>query len=306
MNKSEKIWFDGKLLKWEDAKVHVLSHTLHYGLGVFEGIRFYKCDDGRVVVFRLEEHIKRLFNSAKIVNMEIPYTEDEIKGAIKKTIIVNGLESGYIRPIAFIGDGAMGLYAVDNPIHVAIAVWEWGPYLGDKGIEEGIRAKVSSYTRHHVNSSMTKAKVCGYYVNSILAKREAIKAGYDEAILLDTEGFVAEASGENVFIASKGVLKTTPPTAILPGITRDTIITLARDNDIEVSEERFTRDELYTADEVFLTGTAAEITPVVSVDDRTIGTGKPGEITKKIQKIFFEIIRGRNKKYSKWLSVVGE
>lgn len=304
MNQKGQIWFDGKLVNWNDARVHVLTHTLHYGLGVFEGIRFYKCDDGRIAVFRLEEHVNRLFDSAQVVNIEIPYSKETISSAIKKTIIANGIESGYIRPIAFIGDGAMGLYAVENPIHVAIAVWEWGPYLGDKGVKEGIKAKVSSYTRHHVNASMTKAKICGYYVNSILAKREVIKAGYDEAILLDTEGYVAEASGENVFAVKDGILKTTPPTAILPGITRDSIIKIAKDLKIEVKEERFTRDEVYIADEVFLTGTAAEITPVVSVDDRKIGTGKPGKVTKQLQNTFFEIIRGKNKKYSHWLNVV--
>jgi branched-chain amino acid aminotransferase len=304
VNQKGQIWFDGKLVNWNDARVHVLTHTLHYGLGVFEGIRFYKCDDGRIAVFRLEEHVNRLFDSAQVVNIEIPYSKETISSAIKKTIIANGIESGYIRPIAFIGDGAMGLYAVENPIHVAIAVWEWGPYLGDKGVKEGIKAKVSSYTRHHVNASMTKAKICGYYVNSILAKREVIKAGYDEAILLDTEGYVAEASGENVFAVKDGILKTTPPTAILPGITRDSIIKIAKDLKIEVKEERFTRDEVYIADEVFLTGTAAEITPVVSVDDRKIGTGKPGKVTKQLQNTFFEIIRGKNKKYSHWLNVV--
>ncbi len=304
MNQKGEIWFDGKLVKWNDARVHVLTHTLHYGLGVFEGIRFYKCDDGRIAIFRLEEHVNRLFESAQVVNIEIPYSKERISSGIKETIIANGISSGYIRPIAFIGDGAMGLYAVENPIHVAIAVWEWGPYLGDKGIKEGIRAKVSSYTRHHVNASMTKAKICGYYVNSILAKREVIKAGYDEAILLDTEGYVAEASGENIFTVKDGVLKTTPPTSILPGITRDSIIKIAKDMKIEVKEERFTRDEVYIADEVFLTGTAAEITPVISVDDRKIGTGKPGKVTKQLQNTFFEITRGKNKKYSHWLNIV--
>ncbi len=304
MNQKGQIWFDGKLVKWDDARVHVLTHTLHYGLGVFEGIRFYKCDDGRIAVFRLKEHVNRLFESAQVVNIEIPYSRERISSAIKETIIANGISSGYIRPIVFIGDGAMGLYAVENPIHVAIAVWEWGPYLGDKGVKEGIKAKISSYTRHHVNASMTKAKICGYYVNSILAKREVIKAGYDEAILLDTEGYVAEASGENIFTVKNGILKTTPPTAILPGITRDSIIKIAKDMNIEVKEERFTRDEVYIADEVFLTGTAAEITPVVSVDDRKIGTGKPGKITRQLQNAFFEIIRGKNKKYNHWLSIV--
>jgi len=304
VNTNGQIWFDGKLVRWDEAKVHVLTHTLHYGLGVFEGIRFYKCYNGDIAVFRLNEHVDRLFDSARVVNIDIPYSKKDLSDAIKRTIIANGIDSGYIRPIVFIGDGAMGLYAVENPIHVVIAVWEWGPYLGDKGVKEGIRAKISSYTRHHVNASMTKAKICGYYVNSILAKREVIKAGYDEAILLDTEGYVAEASGENIFIVRDGILKTTPPTAILPGITRDSIITIARDQKMEVKEERFTRDEVYIADEVFLTGTAAEITPVVSVDDRQIGDGKPGKITKRLQETFFNIIRGKEKKYSHWLSVV--
>ncbi|HEY4716051.1 MAG TPA: branched-chain amino acid transaminase [bacterium] len=299
-----KIWFDGKIVGWEDATVHVLTHTLHYGLGVFEGIRFYKCDDERTSVFRLDEHIERLYNSAKIVCMEIPFKRDELTKGIMQTIVANRLKEGYIRPIAFIGDGAMGLYVKDNPVRVAVAAWEWGPYLGDKGISEGIRAKVSSFMRHHVNAAMTKAKVCGFYVNSILAKREVVAAGYDEAIMLDSEGYVAEASGENIFMVSKKVLKTTPLTSVLAGITRDSVMQIAKNNNIEVQESRFTRDELYTADEAFLTGTAAEITPIASVDDRKIGEGKPGPITKKLQKSFFDIIRGRDKKYFHWLSYV--
>ena len=236
--------------------------------------------------------------------MEMPFSEDDINAAIKETLKANKLEEGYIRPIVFLGDGSMGLYPKGNPTRVAIATWEWGAYLGDDGIKNGIRAKVSSFTRHHVNVSMTKAKACGYYVNSILAKREVVKAGYDEAIMLDTEGYVSEASGANIFIYRNGVLKTTPLTSILDGITRATVIELAKDSGIEVREERFTRDELYIADEAFFTGTAAEITPIREVDDRVIGQGRPGPITEKIQTLFFDIVKGKNDTYSRWLDIV--
>jgi len=302
MKKVDKIWMDGKLVNWDDAKVHVLTHTLHYGLGVFEGIRCYQCHDGASAVFRLTEHIDRLFYSAIIGMMDIPFRREELCKAVLETLRVNKMKDGYIRPIAFIGDGEMGLYIREYPVRVVIACWPWGAYLGDEGLALGIRAKISSYTRHHVNVAMTKAKICGNYVNSILAKREVIAAGYDEAILLDAEGYVSEASGENIFIVKDGVLKTTPPTSILKGITRDAIIELARDAGIPVSEERFTRDELYIADECFFTGTAAEVTPVREVDDRTIGEGKPGPITKQLQTGFFAAAHGKIEKYKKWLT----
>jgi branched-chain amino acid aminotransferase len=302
MKKVEKIWMDGKLVNWDDAKVHVLTHTLHYGLGVFEGIRCYQCHDGVSAVFRLTEHIDRLFYSAKIGMMDISFRREELCKAVVETLRANKMKDGYIRPIAFIGDGEMGLYIREYPVRVVIACWPWGAYLGDEGLALGIRAKISSYTRHHVNVAMTKAKICGNYVNSIFAKREVIAAGYDEAILLDAEGYVSEASGENIFIVKDGILKTTPPTSILKGITRDAIIELARDTGIPVAEERFTRDELYIADECFFTGTAAEVTPVREVDDRTIGEGKPGPITKQLQTGFFAAAHGKIEKYKKWLT----
>ncbi len=301
INKCEKIWMDGKLVDWDDARVHVLTHTLHYGLGAFEGIRCYKTAKGSAI-FRLDEHVDRLFASAHIFLLDIPYSKDEIKKAIISTIRANRLKECYIRPLVYIGYGAMGLFPKGNPINVSIAVWPWGAYLGDEGLEKGIRIKVSSFTRHHVNTTMTRAKICGYYVNSQIAKKEAIMAGYDEALLLDTEGYVSEGSGENVFIVRNGAIKTTPLTSILEGITRDSVLTIARDNRIPVIEERFTRDEVYIAEEAFFTGTAAEITPIREVDGRTIGQGSRGRITTKLQKIFFDIVKGKNSKYESWLS----
>jgi branched-chain amino acid aminotransferase len=298
---TDKIWMDGEFVSWDNAKVHVLTHTLHYGLGVFEGIRCYKTAKGRAI-FRLDEHVDRFFNSAHIFMMEIPFTRGEIKKAIIETVKVNRVKECYIRPLAYIGYGAMGLYPKDNPIRVSIAVWPWGAYLGDEGIEKGIRVKVSSFTRHHVNVDMTRGKVAGYYVNSQLAKKEAVACGYDEAVMLDTEGYVSEGSGENIFIVRNGMLKTTPLTSILEGITRDSIIRVAKDKQIPVIEERFTRDELYIADEAFLTGTAAEVTPIREVDGRRIGSGKRGEMTRKLQSIFFRIVKGGDKKYESWLT----
>ncbi|MDI6890393.1 MAG: branched-chain amino acid transaminase [Thermodesulfovibrionales bacterium] len=299
--KTEKIWMDGKFVDWDKATVHILTHTLQYGLGVFEGIRCYETDKGPAI-FQLDEHIERLFNSAHIFLLDIPYSKEEIKGAIIKTVRMNEVKECYIRPLVYIGYGSIGLYPKDNPIKVAIAVWPWGAYLGDKGLKEGIRIKTSSFIRNHVNASMSRAKVCGYYVNSQLAKKEAIAYGYDEALLLDTEGYVAEGSGENIFIVRKGMLKTTPLTSILEGITRNSIIEMAHNEGIQVTEERFTRDELYIADEAFFTGTAAEVTPVREADGRRIGNGKPGKITKRLQSLFFDIVRGKNKKYESWLT----
>ena len=301
VQKVSKIWLDGKSIPWEEANVHILTHSLHYGLAVFEGIRCYLCHDGKSAVFRLKEHVDRLFDSAQIGNIKIPYSKREISEACKETLRVNQLKEGYIRPIVFIGEGVMGVYPGDNPIRVAIATWSWGAYLGEEALEKGIRIKVSSYTRHHVNVMMTKAKICGNYVNSVLAKREVMKMGYDEALMLDTEGYVSEASGENIFMVKNGVLKTTPLTSILPGITRDAVIQIAKAKKIPLLEERFTRDELYTAQEAFFTGTAAELTPIREVDDRTIGVGKPGPITKDLQAAFFDIVKGKNQEYKEWL-----
>ncbi|MDQ7786585.1 MAG: branched-chain amino acid transaminase [Thermodesulfovibrionales bacterium] len=301
--KTAKIWMDGKLVDWDHATVHVLTHTLHYGLGVFEGIRCYETRQGPAI-YRLDEHVARLFNSARIFLLDIPYTQREIREAIIKTVQVNRMKECYIRPLVYIGYGAMGLYPKDNPVSVSIAVWSWGAYLGEEGLKNGIKVKTSSFIRNHVNANMTRGKICGYYVNSQLAKKEAISCGYDEALLLDTEGYVAEGSGENVFIVRNGVLKTTPLTSILEGITRDSILEIAKDEGIDIREERFTRDELYIADEAFFTGTAAEITPIRELDGRVIGQGKPGRITKKLQSIFFDIVKGKNKKYKSWLTRV--
>jgi branched-chain amino acid aminotransferase len=301
--KTDKIWMDGKLVKWDNATVHILTHSLHYGLGVFEGIRSYKTKKGSAI-FRLDEHVERLFNSAHIFLLKVPYSKEEIKRAIIETIRVNKIKECYIRPLVYIGYGAMGLYPRGNPVNVSIAVWSWGSYLGEKGLKEGIRVKTSSFIKNHVNSNMSRAKVCGYYVNSQLAKKEAVSAGYDEALLLDTEGYVSEGSGENIFIIRGGVLKTTPITSILEGITRDSIIEIAANEGIEVEEERFTRDELYIADEAFFTGTAAEVTPIREADGRVIGKGKPGKITRRLQSIFFDIVKGNNKNYESWLTRV--
>ncbi len=302
VQKVSKIWMDGKLIPWEEANVHILTHSLHYGLAMFEGIRCYLCEDGKSAVFRLREHVDRLFDSAQIGNIKIPFSKREIAEACKDTLRANQLKEGYIRPIVFIGEGVMGVYPGDNPIRVAIATWSWGAYLGEEALERGIRIKVSSYTRHHVNVMMTKAKICGNYVNSVLAKREVMKMGYDEALMLDTEGYVSEASGENIFMVKNGVLKTTPLTSILPGITRDAVIQIAKAKKMTLLEERFTRDELYTAQEAFFSGTAAELTPIREVDDRTIGEGKPGPMTKELQAAFFDIVRGKNPEYREWLA----
>jgi branched-chain amino acid aminotransferase len=293
---------DGKFVPWKDANVHILTHTLHYGLGVFEGIRCYKGKNGSAI-FRLQDHIDRLFDSAHIFNTDLPFSKKEIFDATVETVKKNKLEECYIRPIGYIGYGTMGIYT-EAPMQVSIAAWPWGAYLGDDGLNNGIRVKVSSYTRHHVNITMTRAKATGVYFNSQLAKREAKTAGYDEALLLDPSGYVAEGSGENVFMVRKGVIKTTPLTSILDGITRDTIMTLAREMKYEVKEELFTRDEMYIADEAFFTGTAAEVTPIRELDNRTIGTGKPGPITKKLQDAYFAVVQGKSAKHKKWLTKI--
>ncbi len=300
----EKIWLDGALVDWDDAQVHILTHTLHYGLGVFEGIRCYRTDDGRSAVFRLAEHVDRLYESAHINLMEIPFGREELTEAILETLRANHLEEGYIRPLVFIGEGAMGLNPADNPVRVSVIVWPWGKYLGEEGMERGIRAKVSTFSRHFVNAKMTKGKTCGDYVNSILAKREALLDGYDEAILLDTQGLVSEASGENVFVVRRGELRTPPLQTVLDGITRASIMEIAREKGIPVVETAITRDELYTADEVFLTGTAAEVTPIREIDHRTIGAGRRGPVAKTLQDAFFDAVGGRDPKYAHWLTTV--
>lgn len=302
---TEKIWVDGKFVPWNDAKVHVLAHTLHYGTGVFEGIRCYKTDSGSAV-FRLKEHVDRLFGSMHILQMDCPFTRQQIFDAIVETIRVNKIDACYIRPLAFIGYGAMGVFPKENPVNVIIAVWPWGSYLGDEGMKNGIRVKISSFSRPHINATMVRAKTVANYANSLLAKREALKDGYDEALLLDTDGYVAEGSGENVFMVRNGVIKTPPLTAILEGITRETVMRLAQERGMRLVEERFTRDELYLADEAFFTGTAAEITPIREVDNRTIGSGKRGPITQDLQSAFFDIVHGRDGKHVDWLTMVGK
>lgn len=301
--RSEKIWMDGELVDWSQANVHVLTHTLHYGLGVFEGIRCYMTETGSAA-FRLEDHIKRLFDSAKITGIKIPFSREKINEAVKQTIRVNKLEECYVRPLVFLGDNKRGLNCTGVNVRVAIAVWPWGAYLGEEALSKGIRVKVSSFTRHHENIFMTKAKICGAYVNSIMAKLEAVNSGYDEALLLDPSGHVAEGSGENVFIIRNGKLKTPPLTSVLEGITRDSVLKIAVDKGIEVEEQYFSRDEMYICDEAFFTGTAAELTPIRSLDDRIIGDNRIGPVTKNLQTALFEIIRGKNPKYSSWLSPV--
>ncbi|MFL5261247.1 MAG: branched-chain amino acid transaminase [Anaeromyxobacteraceae bacterium] len=302
MDKGEKIWLDGKLVAWDDAKVHVLTHALHYGVGVFEGIRAYKTADGRSAVFRLREHLQRLYDSAHIVLMDIPFPLERLHEACLETLRANKQPEGYIRPLAFFGYGSMGVGAV-NPVQVCIATWPWGAYLSDEGLKKGIRAKVSSFTRMHVNVNMVRAKVSGQYVNSFLANREAMLSGYDEAILLDTEGYVAEGSGENIYIVKSGTIYTPPLSSpVLAGITRDTVLRIAKDQGIPVVEQKFTRDTMYLADELFMTGTAAEVTPVREVDNRRIGAGTAGPITRKIQDVFFRTVKGEEPRYREWLT----
>lgn len=298
-----KIWMDGQLIDWRDAKIHVLTHTLHYGMGVFEGVRAYKTERGPAI-FRLQEHTRRLFNSAKIFQMKVPFDEATIATAQLEVVRANRLESCYLRPIFWIGSEKMGVSAKNNTIHAAIAAWEWGAYLGAEGMERGIRVKTSSFTRHHVNVSLVRAKASGYYINSILANQEATGLGYDEALLLDTDGYVSEGSGENVFIVKNGILFTPDLASCLDGITRDAVMTIAKDLGIEVREKRITRDEMYCCDEAFFTGTAAEVTPIRELDDRAIGIGSRGPITKQIQDVFFAAVAGKSEKYQSWLTLV--
>ena len=297
------IWFNGKLVDWRDANIHVLTHSLHYGMAVFEGVRAYKTDKG-TAIFRLDQHTKRWFNSAKIFQMEMPYSQEEMFKAQIEVVRANKLESCYLRPIAWIGSEKLGISARGNKILVSIAAWEWGAYLGEDGLNKGIRVKTSSYSRHHVNVSLVRAKASGYYINSILANQEVTAHGYDEALLLDTDGYVSEGSGENVFIVRDGILYTPDLASCLAGITRDAIMQIAKDLQIEVREKRITRDEMYCADEAFFTGTAAEVTPIRELDDRTIGNGGRGPVTEKIQNVFFDIVKGKNDKYASWLTYV--
>jgi branched-chain amino acid aminotransferase len=297
------IWLDGKLHPWREAKVHVLTHTLHYGTGVFEGVRAYKAGQG-TAIFRLADHTNRLFNSAHILRMQIPFSKDVINNACLEVVRENKLSSAYLRPICFYGSEGMGLRADNLKVHVAVAAWEWGTYLGKDALEKGIRIKTSSFTRHHVNISMCKAKANGHYINSMLAFQEAHENGYDEALLLDAEGYVAEGSGENVFIVRNGIIYTPDLTSALEGITRDTIIQLAQECNIPVKEKRITRDEVYIADEAFFTGTAAEVTPIREADNRQIGTGVKGPITEKLQRLYFDCVHGRHKDHVQWLSTI--
>ena len=295
------IWLDGVFVPWREAKTHVLTHTLHYGMGVFEGVRAYQTSKG-TAIFRLQDHTDRLFGSAHILSMPMPFGKDRINSACLETVAKNELDSAYIRPMCFYGSEGMGLRADNLKVHVMIAAWPWGSYLGSDGLEKGIRIKTSSYTRHHVNITMCKAKANGNYMNSMLALQEALNAGYDEALLLDNEGYVAEGSGENIFIVRKGVLYTPDLTSALEGITRETIIQFANEHGLTVKEKRITRDEVYIADEAFFTGTAAEVTPIRELDGRAIGSGSRGPITEKLQAQYFDCVQGKIDNYSDWLS----
>ena len=297
------IWFDGELVPWRDARVHVLTHTLHYGMGVFEGVRAYRTEQGPRI-FRLEAHTRRLFDSAKIMGMTIPFDAATLNEAQKTVIRDNGLESAYIRPMCFLGAEGMGLRADNLRVHTIVAAWHWGAYLGDESIERGIRVRTSSYARHHVNVSMCRAKANGHYINSMLALAEATADGYDEALLLDVDGFAAEGSGENLFLVRDGTLYTPELTSALNGITRDTILHFAREIGVPVIEKRITRDELYIADEAFFTGTAAEVTPIREVDRRQIGAGRRGPITERLQQMYFDQVQGRRSEYPDWLTAV--
>lgn len=300
---TKKIWMDGEFVDWDNAKVHVLSHTLHYGLGAFEGIRCYDTIRGPAI-FRLREHVDRLLQSAHIAGMKVPFSRDELEQAIIDTVRVNDLRECYIRPLIYLGYGEMGINNAYNPVCVSIAAWAWGAYLGEGALANGIRVRVSSFTRHHMNVMMTKAKIVGNYANSQLAKMEAINSGYDEAIMLDPQGSVAEGSGENIFIARSGELKTPPLTAILEGITRNSLVDLARHMGLTVHEAVLSRDELYIADEAFFTGTAAELTPIREVDDRCIGSGRPGPLTAKLQEAFFRVVQGKDETFQEWLTYI--
>ena len=297
------IWLDGEMIPWREAKVHLLTHTLHYGLGVFEGVRAYRTDKG-AAIFRLKEHTDRLFRSAHILKMAMPFDKETINAATCAAVRDNNLESGYIRPMCFYGAEGMGLRADNLNTHVMVAAWSWGSYMGEENMKNGIKVRTSSYNRHHVNVTMCKAKSNGAYINSILALNEALECGCDEAMLLDTEGYVAEGSGENIFLVRDGILYTPTLTAALDGITRATIMQIANEQGIEVREKQITRDEVYVADEAFFTGTAAEVTPIRVVDGRDIGSGSRGPITEKLQSLYFDYVHGRRDDHPEWLTLV--
>jgi branched-chain amino acid aminotransferase len=297
------IWMDGELVPWREATTHVLTHTLHYGMGVFEGVRAYHAEQG-TAIFRLADHTKRLFRSAHILKMPMPYDQDTLNEAQRTVVRDNQLDSAYIRPMCFYGSEGMGLRADNLQVHVMVAAWNWGAYLGEENMAKGIRIKTSSFTRHHVNITMCKAKANGNYMNSMLALNEALSCGYDEALLLDAEGFVAEGSGENIFLVRDGVLYTPDLTSALEGITRDTIVRIAREQGLEVREKRITRDEVYVADEAFFTGTAAEVTPIRELDDRPIGSGSRGPVTEQLQQLYFDYVHGRRPDHREWLTLV--
>ncbi len=297
------IWYDGELVPWREATTHVLTHTLHYGMGVFEGVRAYNTPDG-TAIFRLQAHTDRLFDSAHIMNMQIPWTKDEINEATRAAVRENNLESAYIRPMVFYGSEGMGLRATGLKVHVIVAAWNWGAYMGEEALQKGIKVRTSSFTRHHVNISMTRAKSNGAYINSMLALQEAISGGADEALMLDPEGYVAEGSGENIFIIKDGVLYTPEVTACLNGITRNTVLRLAEEQGLKLIEKRITRDEVYIADEAFFTGTAAEVTPIREVDGRKIGIGSRGPVTEKLQKAYFDLVTGKTAAHAEWRTLV--
>jgi branched-chain amino acid aminotransferase len=305
VDKVKKVWIDGQFVDWDDATVHILTHSLHYGLAAFEGIRAYKRADGGTYVFRLRDHVDRLFDSCKMCLLKPEFTREQITSVCADTLRVNGMPEGYLRPMVYVGEGGMGVYAPNNPVRTAVIAWKWGAYLGEEALKSGIRAKISSFARHHINVSLAKAKMTGQYTNSVLAKREAKLAGYDEAIMLDANGFVSEGSGENIFVVRRGILHTPDLScSILEGITRDTVITIARELGFTVIEGRLTRDQLWLADEVFFTGTAAEVTPVREIDNRTVGDGTIGPVTRKIQQRFFDVVRGSDTSHPEWLTKV--
>jgi branched-chain amino acid aminotransferase len=305
IKKVESIWVDGSLIPWDDASEHMLAHTLHYGVGCFEGIRAYQRSDGRTAIFRLREHIERLLDSCAICTIDNPFTRDQLMQACIDVVKANKLASCYLRPLVYLGSGALGLGSLEPPVRTMVAAYEWGAYLGEEGLRKGIKCMISGFSRANSNAMMNKGKICGQYVSSVLAKRMALKSGFEEALMLDPQGYVSEGTGENIFVVKHGVVRT-PPTsgAILAGITRDTSITLLRAAGVDVREEPIARDELYIADEVFLTGTAAEITPVRDIDHRKIGKGEAGPITRTLQDTFFDIVKGKDTKHDQWLAYV--
>ncbi|MDQ3365891.1 MAG: branched-chain amino acid transaminase [Myxococcota bacterium] len=303
IKKLDSIWLDGQLVPWDSANEHLLAHTMHYGVGAFEGIRAYQRADGKTAIFRLREHIERLLDSSSICTMDVPYTRDQLMAACHEVVKTNKMTSCYLRPLVYLGYGALGLGSFEPPVRTMIACYEWGAYLGDEGLKKGIKCMISGITRANGNAVMNKGKICGQYVSSVLAKRMAIKSGFEEALMLDPQGYVAEGTGENIFVVKKDVVRT-PATsgAILAGITRDTAIQLLREQGVEVREEPIARDELYIADEVFLTGTAAEITPVRDIDHRKVGRGEAGPVTRRLQEAFFSVVKGNDTKHDHWLS----